>query len=141
MIDQGTKGIPSKIFSLAAVTLLVKLSLLPFAQQTDPDAVTRIFFSEAWKDHPSWIRSDVWGPFHFYLNGFFLMIWNNRIYAPAVLNLLLSVLTLIPFYFFTRREFNEDGAFAATVFLAVSPILFRNSFLALSETPSLFFIV
>ncbi|MCX6291026.1 MAG: glycosyltransferase family 39 protein, partial [Bacteroidetes bacterium] len=130
-----------KIFWIALLLLFTKLILLPFAQNTDPDAVLRVLGSGEWKNHPAWITSGAWAPFHFYLNGIFLMLWNHPIYMPVVLNMLLSSLTLFPFYYFTRREFDKRGAFIATIFLAICPVLFRNSLLPLSETPYLLFMV
>ncbi len=94
-----------------------------------------------WLQHPRWIIHSVWGPFHFYLTGAVLAIWNNPIYAPVILNIVLSILMLFPFYFFVKREFNPDGAFAAVCLLAVSPVIFRNSMMNMSETPYLFLLV
>ncbi len=142
MISENKAGQTfKKVLWLAAAIFLVKLALLPFAQNTDADAVSRVLFSMEWKAHPVWIKQSIWGPFHFYLNGFFLMIVNDPVYVPAFVNALFSCLSLFPFYFFARREFNERGAFIATIFFSICPILFRNSFLALAETPYLFFIV
>jgi 4-amino-4-deoxy-L-arabinose transferase-like glycosyltransferase len=75
------------------------------------------------------------------LNGICLMMWNNLIYTLPILNIVLSAFTLVPFYYFVKREFNGHGAMIAAIFLAIDPILFRNSFMALSETPYLFFLV
>lgn len=131
----------SNITWIVLSTIVIKLLLLPFVQVCDADAVSRVFYSISWLENPHWIISYFWAPFHFYLIGFILSIWNNTIYAPIVINIMLSGLTLIPFYNFTKREFNNNGAFVATIFLAISPILFRNSLMSLSETPYLFFVV
>ena len=130
----------SKIYWLVIITLLVKLILLPYAQTINGDAVSRIFLSINWMKNPTWIEQSIWGPFHFYITGLSLFIWNDPVYMPKILNIILSVVTLIPFYFFTKREFNKNGAFIASIFLAICPILFHNSFLALSETPYLLFL-
>lgn len=129
------------IISIAIIFFVVKLIALPFSQTVDADAVSRIFISQDWKNNPHWIATSVWAPFHFYLNGFFLMIWDNVIYMPKLVNILFSVLTLFPFFLFTKREFNPKGAVIATIFFGLCPILFRNSFMGLSETPYLFFLV
>jgi 4-amino-4-deoxy-L-arabinose transferase-like glycosyltransferase len=129
-----------KILWLAAGVILLKLLLLPFAQTVDADAVTRTFLSEDWLNNPAWITNSDWGPFHFYLTGAMLAMWNNPIYAPIVLNIILSAFTLLPFYYFVKREFNSTGAFVASFFLAISPIIFRNSLMNMSETPYLLFI-
>jgi 4-amino-4-deoxy-L-arabinose transferase-like glycosyltransferase len=130
-----------KIYWLALALLIIKLIICPFAQVTNADVVSKIYGSLSWHENPIWIMTSVWGPFFYYLDGFFLGIWPNIIYTPAIINIVFSVLTLLPFYYFTKREFNENGAFIASIFLAFCPVLFRNSFLALSETPFLFFIV
>jgi len=130
-----------KIISLFIIVLACKLILLPFAQVDDSDAVARIFSGISWKENPEWILSNFWCPFHFYLIGIGLFIWNDPVYMPMLLHVVISAFTLIPFYFLVRREFNEKGAFIATAFLAISPIIFRNSYLALSETPYLFLLV
>jgi 4-amino-4-deoxy-L-arabinose transferase-like glycosyltransferase len=119
---------------------LLKIALLPWVQITDSDAVSRIFLSQSWASHPHIITNSVWGPFHFYLNGILFIFWNDSILAPSLLNIIISSLTLFPFYFFTRRLFNSSGAAIATLFLGTCPILFRNSFFCLSETPFLFFL-
>jgi len=129
------------ILSIAILFFAVKLILLPFSQTVDADAVSRIFIAQDWKNNPHWIATSVWAPFHFYLNGFFLMIWDNIIYTPKLVNILFSTLTLFPFFFFAKREFNAQGAIIATIFFGICPILFRNSFMGLSETPYLFFLV
>ncbi len=122
---------------LVSGAILLKLLLLPFAQTMDADAVSRTLISTDWLQHPVWITHGIWGPFHFYLTGFALFIWNNGIYAPVVLNILLSGLMLLPFYFLVKREFNRDGAFVAACFLAISPIIFRVSLMNMAETPYL----
>jgi 4-amino-4-deoxy-L-arabinose transferase-like glycosyltransferase len=135
------KPLNNKVLYLLSLTFIVKLILLPFAQSTDADATSRVFISIDWINNPHWIIGSVWGPFHFYLNGIFLCLWNNRVFAPALLNIIISVLTLLPFYLFCKREFNEKGAFVVTCIFAASPILFHISFLALSETPYILFLV
>ena len=129
------------LWVLAAFTLIIKLCLLTYAQQVDSDGVSRILTSMHWAEQPYWILTSVWAPFHYYLSGLMLMIWNNPEYSPALLHVFISVGLLFPFYFFTRREFNANGALVATFFLAISPVIFRNSFLVLAEIPGLLFIV
>jgi len=133
-------GMPVPLILIVFFTLLVKFLLLPFAQTVDADAVSRTLLSMQWMEHPRWIITTIWGPFHYYLNGLVLMLWNDPKHALIILHILLSALTLIPFFFFTRREFSEFGAIVATSFLALCPILFRTSFMTLSETPYLLFL-
>ncbi len=130
-----------KIFVLAAAVLIVKFALLPLAQNADSDAACRTWLGLAWLQHPEWLTHSVWGPFHFYMTGAALAIWNNPVYAPVALNILLSVVMLFPFYYFVKREFSPDGAFAAACLLAASPIIFRNSLMNMSEPPYLLLLV
>jgi 4-amino-4-deoxy-L-arabinose transferase-like glycosyltransferase len=136
-----TNSRQKQVYLLCILLLITKLCLLPFAQTVHPDAVSRVFGAIEWMNDPHWIKSAIWCPFHFYLNGIALSIWNNPIYTPKLLNIVFSCLTLIPFFHFVKREFNESGALIATIFLAICPILFRNSFLALAGTSYLFFLV
>jgi len=128
------------VWLVAAIALAVKLALYPFSQQVDADAVSRILTSEAWAGDPHWIVTGVWAPFHYYLNGLVIMLFQSRDAAPVLVNILFSVLTLFPLYYFTRREFSHNGAVAVTFFFAISPVVFRYSFLVMAETPALFFI-
>jgi len=126
-----------RILWLVAGIILLKLILLPFSQTVDCDAVERTFFSEDWMNNHIWITNGVWGPFHFYLAGSALAVWNNYVYAPVILNIILSSIMLLPFYYFVRREFNSNGALAASFFLSICPIIFRNSMMNMSEAPYL----
>ncbi|MBL4754092.1 MAG: glycosyltransferase family 39 protein [Flavobacteriales bacterium] len=141
MFNQTQENKINWVYGLVALILVIKLCMLPFAQTVHSDAVARVFGAIDWMHDPHWIKSGVWAPFHFYLNGIALSIWNSPVYAPKLLNIVFSCLTLIPFFYFVRREFNENGALIATIFLAICPILFRNSFQALAGTSYLFFLV
>lgn len=128
------------VFWLAFGVIVIKIILLPYAQTTDADAVSRTFLSVSWKNNPTWIITGMWAPFHFYFNGLFLGISENIVYTIPVVNIIFSAFTLLPFYYFTKREFNSNGAIVAAIFFAISPVLFRISFMALSEIPYLFFL-
>lgn len=129
------------VILIALIISGIKVLLLPFAQTVDADAVSRIFLSIDWLNQPQWIATSVWAPFHFYLNGVALSIIYDPIITPKILQILLAGASLIPFFYFVRREFNSRGAVYATILFGLSPILFRNSFMCLSETPYLLFLV
>lgn len=129
------------VILIALVIVGIKVLLLPFAQTVDADAVSRVFLSTDWLNKPQWIATSVWAPFHFYLNGIALAIVNDPVITPKILQILLAGISLIPFFYFVRREFNSRGAIYATILFGLSPILFRNSFMCLSETPYLLFLV
>ena len=77
-----TNSRQKQVYLLCILLLITKLCLLPFAQTVHPDAVSRVFGAIEWMNDPHWIKSATWCPFHFYLNGIALSIWNNPIYTP-----------------------------------------------------------
>lgn len=129
------------LLMLIMVVSIVKFVLFPFAQTVDADAVTRSFLSKEWIDDPHWIMTGVWLPIHYYLNGIFLWLYNDTAVIPGLLNIILSIVMLWPFYRLVSREFSKEGALMITAIFAFSPILFRNQFMGLSETSYLFFLV
>jgi hypothetical protein len=129
------------IYLLCGVLFALKLCLLPFTDIVDADAVSRIFIAQRWLDSPHLITEGVWAPFHHYLNAAILFLTNSTITAPVIVQLLFSVATLLPLYFFTKRVFSPKGAIFTTIAYAVSPAVFRNSFMPLSETPYAFFVI
>lgn len=128
------------LYSIFLLTLIIKLFLFPFTHTVDCDAVSRIFLSMQWYENPHWITNGVWLPFHFYLNSFSFWFYNNWQFSPVFFNILLSCLSIFPFYYFVKNEFNSKGAFYSSILFIISPVLFRNSFMSLSETPFWFFI-
>ncbi len=129
------------IWMIAFFALLIRLLLMNYADETDADAVSRVFTAWEWAKGPYWFKTSVWAPFHYYLIGTGFLIWKDIILLPKLLNILLSVLLLFPFYYFSKREFNKPGAIYATIFLAISPIVFRLGFLSLAEIPGLLFLI
>jgi len=131
----------SYFLGIMILAIVARIFVFPFAQTIDADAVSRTFLSMDWLEHPKWIGEGVWLPIHYYLNGFALMIWNDQVFSPAVLNTLLSIASIPPIYHLSKREFSINGALFVAAIFAFSPILFRNQFMALSETSYLFFVV
>lgn len=131
----------NEIWLIAIAALIIKILLMRFTDETDPDAVSRAFTSWEWAKDPYWFKTSVWAPFHYYLVGSGFLLWKDIILLPKLLHILISVLLLFPFYFFTRREFNKPGAIIATIFLAFSPLILRLGFQCLAEIPGLFFVI
>jgi hypothetical protein len=126
---------------ICLIGLLARLLFLPFSHVVDPDVYGRIYISWEWLQNPHLISTAVWPPLHFYIMSFFLSIFPFYVITPKLLHILFSVATAIPLYYFIINEFNAKGAFWATLFYQLSPIVFRNSFHALAETPFIFFVV
>lgn len=126
---------------LLFIGFFIRITLLPFAQVVDADAVTRIFIAERWWDNPTWITEGVWLPFHQYFYGGIIGIFGNTQTIPILISLLLSVLTAIPMYNFVAREFHKKAAFWVTLALLLNPVLFRNSYHTLAGTPFVLLVV
>ena len=130
-----------KLIIYSILLLAIKLLLLPFIQYVDADGVSRIYMSINWMENPVWINSGNWAPFHFYLMGSALKIYNNQFYTPLIVNIILSIITLFPLFFIFKRKYNESTALILCFLFSLSPIIFRLSLLTLAETPYLFFVI
>jgi hypothetical protein len=139
LLFQGNK-LDAVVIYGAILLFLVKLLLFPITDTVDADAVSRTLISYNWTKNPHFITDSVWAPLHFYMNGIIIWLTGAIENGPRLFNVLLSCLTLIPFYYYVKWEFNAKGAVFSTMLIALSPILFRNSFQALSGTPYLFFL-
>ncbi len=126
-----------QILILILIIGIIRILLFPFSQIIDADAVTRTFLTQEWMEHPHWIMSGIWLPLHYYINALALWIWNDPSLTPSILNSLLALFMIFPFYKLVNREFSKEGALMITAIFALSPILFRNQFMGLSETPYL----
>jgi 4-amino-4-deoxy-L-arabinose transferase-like glycosyltransferase len=142
MGNMNTKNIKvDRIFWIAvAVGLIIRLLVIPLSTTDEADAVTRIFIAQDWMDNPGIITYGIWGPLQTYLIAASLFIWNNAVYAPAVMNCLFSAATAIPLYYFVKREWNENAALFTACLYLVYPVAFRYGLVALSDVPFIFFI-
>ena len=122
------------------LSIIFRLIAMPFSMTTEADAVSRIFMAIEWIQKPYLISSGVWGPLHTYLIAGILFIWNNPIYAPILLNIFFSAAVAIPLYFFVKREWNENAGLFTTCIYLIYPVAIRNSLMALSEIPFIFFV-
>jgi len=124
------------LFVLAAL----KLALIPLIDVTDADAYSRIELAHDWIQNPQWISNSVWAPLHFYLIGGALWISNHFYYTPIFLHIILSLIGTWAVYKWLRCWTSNKTAIIFAIAFALSPLLFRNSFLALSLTPFLVFV-
>lgn len=128
------------LFSLCFLALIVRFICWPYTQLVDADSVTRIFIASDLLENFSIITEGVWLPLHHYLNTISIFLFSDRINGPVIVHLLISVLTAVPLFYFTKRLFTVSGAFFATALFLFNPLFFRNSFQVLSEIPFLFFL-
>jgi 4-amino-4-deoxy-L-arabinose transferase-like glycosyltransferase len=130
-----------EILIICSISLLVRLIVMPFAQSTDADATSRVFIAQELLDNFRLILSGHWAPFHHYINALSLLIIPNNVYGPKIFHILFAVASCIPLYYFTKNEFNKQGAFFVTLIYTFSPVVFKNSFLAMAEVPYAFFVL
>lgn len=127
--------------SALLIALIIKLIFISSADSVDADAFSRIIWAENWLDDPSVITEGIWPPIHYYLVAFTIWLGGEHVVSPIVLQIVFSVATLIPLFLFTKREFTEQGAIVVCLIYFLSPIVFRNSYHALSGIPHAFFII
>jgi hypothetical protein len=138
-------GKPKNFSNPLIITILLgilpRIAFLPHTMTDDGDAVTRLMIAEDWLHNPHIISNGTWGPLHFYLLSAILGLTGDRIVAPAVINILFSTLGGLALFYFSKREFGDRaGLFALLCYLLYPPAI-RNSFVALSQPPFLFFIL
>ena len=130
------------ILLIVLLALITRLIVLPWSQTVHADAVSRVFIAADWLKNPHYITEGYWGPLHHYLNALFMTLFPGNIVGPKMLNILLASLTVIPLYRFTMNIFNSRrGAVFVVLLYVLCPLIFRNSFQALSGISYAFFIV
>ena len=125
---------------LVFFSLFIHFIFLFFSQSVDADATSRILIAERFIDSPEFITHGIWLPIHHYYNVLGILLTGEHLYGPLVLNIVLVSLTVIPVFKFTEREFGGNGAWFAACLYVLSPIIFRNTYFALSGIPFLFFV-
>lgn len=130
----------TRLLLLFLVGFVVRLIALPFSHIVDGDVNARMQLTVNWLNNPQFISEGVWLPLHYYFSGIAVFISGETVIAPKVLHALFACLTIFPLFHFTKREFSEKGAWFSVAFFLFCPVVFRNSFLALSGIPHAFFI-
>jgi len=125
---------------LVFFSLFIHFIFLFFSQSVDADATSRILIAERFLDAPEFITHGIWLPIHHYYNALGILLTGEHLYGPLVLNIILVSLTVIPIFKFVEREFGGSGAWFAACLYVLSPIIFRNTYFALSGIPFLFFV-
>ncbi|MFT5183106.1 MAG: hypothetical protein ACI84C_000229 [Flavobacteriales bacterium] len=115
--------------------LILHLCLLPWVQNYDADSVTRILIGRDLLDNPQLIPSGIWVPGQFYLTALSMLFWDNLIWAPKVLHVIIGSLVVFPVYQFSKRRLDKTASIGIALFIALCPIIFRNSYHALAGIP------
>ncbi len=126
------------LFGLALITRIIAF---PFSNVVEADAGSRLFIAEHARHFGGELFSYQWPSLQIYFLSIFQWITNDRVSGPAIMDLLLGAGVVVPFYLFTKNSFNKQGAFYAALIFTFCPVVFRNSFLPLSEIYNLFFTI
>ncbi len=117
-----TRCATRKLFSLFGLFVVLRIIAFSFSKNYDGDAVIRIWMGADWLRDPFFVYHAnpvtwVFGPLQYYLMALALSIWDNLLYSPRLVNLILGTLSIIPFYGIVRNRFGEKvGVYAALLF-------------------------
>jgi hypothetical protein len=136
-----------QVLAAALALLILKLMLWPFAEVTDADAVSRIFYSFDWAKSPHWINDTIWPPGHFYVLGIASFLHENKILFPILIHILVSWLAFFPVYGWLKNISNHQKALITASIFSLSPLVLRlgntplaESFLLILLPTSLYFL-
>lgn len=130
------------VAALVSLGAVLRLLAMPWSDVLGGDAAARIQIAEDWLRNPHFITHGYWGPLHFYLLAAVLKLSGGdwRI-SPIVLNIVLSVATIPPFYGLVRLMFDRRLAGLTALVFTLYPVAFQNSLTAFSETLFIFLVV
>lgn len=128
------------LYLIVILGFVLRIVTFPFSQEVDADAITRVLIADDWLQNPHLIYEGIWLPFHYYFNALPIAIFGEHVVSPIIFQILITSLTAIPIYHFTKREFSEKGAWFAASFYLLCPVVFRNSFQTVSDLPYAFFV-
>jgi 4-amino-4-deoxy-L-arabinose transferase-like glycosyltransferase len=127
--------------------LLVRGSCFGLSQNYSYDAVSRTVIAQQWLKQPRLIPYRVnqqptqYTPLPIYLMGLSLALWNQPLISPRLVNLIFGCLTLLPFYYLIRLEFDQRTALYASLFMAFFTLHIKSSIVASSEATFCFFLL
>lgn len=124
------------LFGLALITRIIAY---PFADVVAADGVARLFLAEHAHYFGGELYSYQWPSLHIHFLSLSQMIFGDRVIGPGIFDILLGAGAVVPFYLFTKNIFSKQGAFYAALIFSFCPLVFRNSFLPLSEIYNIFF--
>ena len=115
----------------AAVRALVFL----LSNNEPGDADARVLASERWALNPTFIRSGVWLPLHFYATGVLSWLLGDPISAGKTLSFVTGSATAIPLFRLAELLFDRRTAVISGLFFAVYGLHVELSSVVMSEAP------
>lgn len=134
------KTVFSDIILLVLLGVMVRSILYPFSDIVDADAVSRIFITEQFLDDPEFISSGIWLPFHYYINAIGIIVFQDRVFGPNIIHIVITSFSAWPLYLFIKNISEKKSAFAAALLYTLFPLAIRNSLQPLSAVVCLFFV-
>jgi 4-amino-4-deoxy-L-arabinose transferase-like glycosyltransferase len=125
---------------LFLAALIARLAFLPLTNNNGTDAWTRYTIALSWLKNPSQLPSSVWLPLHFWLLGSALYFWSSE-WCARLFTMLLSTLTILPYWGTMRRVFDLRVAFWSALLFALFGFHIAYSVTTSSEGPTIFFLV
>ncbi|MDQ3110233.1 MAG: glycosyltransferase family 39 protein, partial [Bacteroidota bacterium] len=130
-LAQKIRGNEAKfLFGLALITRLIAL---PFSQAMESDATSRLFLADHALHQGGELASLQWPSLHIYFLSLAQFISRDILWGPVILSLLMGAFAVVPFYLFTKNIYSQKGAFYTALIFTFSPLIFRLSFVPLSE--------
>jgi hypothetical protein len=120
--------------------MAIRLIGLLFASTTEGDAFARVQYAWLWLKTPELITNGIWLPLQTYYTALALWLTQEFYYTPILINIVLSAVTAVPLYWFTRREFGARWDWFVAIAFITYPIALRNSLMPLSDTPFAFLV-
>ena len=132
-------------FTVLVALLLLKLLFQLVLFQSgyrwlSADDYCRTVKSFEWLQKPE-IASGVWLSPHFWLNGLFMMVFKNIVFAASFVNIIFSSLTLIFFYKTVELCFDKKSAVISALIFIFFPFQVWLSMSGLPESIFMFFII
>lgn len=131
-------------FALFLLALIINtIAFLLSHNYIDGDTHSRTYMAIKWLEAPFFIYMPndvtwVFAPLHCYLNAAALYLWYNPPLVPRLISLLLTTLTVFPFYHSVRFEFGSRAAFYSTISLIFCTLFIHPAAIAASEGINLF---
>lgn len=127
---------------LISISLFARILFFQLAETTDADAVTRTLISHSFANQPFNIQPSSWLPLQFVISGWLIHLLPFPEEVCIFVSIICSVLSSWIIYkiILSISNSNVSGLFAGLSF-SFSPIVFRNSLMAMSEPIFVFLIL
>ncbi len=134
-------------YLLVTLVFFIIFRLIAFALSIDAfdDFMPRIRMAMKWVEAPYLMTDNTlveqYGVLHVTLIGLGLLIWNDPLFTPRLISLIMGLLTFYPFFIMCREYFNRRIAYLSLFFLSFYTIHVKFSAVTGSESTFVFLMV